>query len=850
MTPPAPRWYHAALLAVVLLATVLRVHDLKDLPPGFFCDEAGNGYNAYCLAESGRDENGEFLPLYIWSFGVAYKNPVYIYAAAGPVTVFGLTESGTRLTSALFGILAVIAIALVGRQMGGPATGLLAALFLAVCPWHLHFSRIGFELIAFPTILLFAFAAMVGGVRGRPWLLPLAGALFSLCLYSYGPAKLFVPLFVLAGLLLYARRLWAALRWTLLAAVVTAAVAAPVVVFDLSHRERSQQYIRNTTSWRADESLEKNLTRFAGHYQRFFSPRFLFEEGDPLVRHAVPHFGELPRTFLPLLGIGVLWALWRRNPEGKLVLWWLVLYPIAPSLMNEIPSASRGFIGAAGFCLLAAGGAGAVLKVLARLLRPPLLHVPMQAIALAALLLALGRETWAYWRAYTTTYPAEAAEAFQYGYRQAIDFMERRRGDYDLLMLTANNVNQPQIFAAFYRPVPPEVWQKSEDSGYLIIDPSEYDRYRMNQRILGAFREDDLRLYDEFNELTRVLRPDGEVEYVVGEPLVRRRFLRRWLLLGPFASGAPGIDPGDVTLKRYDGLFGPTYWRRSMPQFVDVNLNDFFGRTAERAGRALSGVCAYATTRIEVPAETAAHLEVAGAGVLRAWVNGQTAGGQGARLTRRRPRRLPVTLQAGGNQVLLQICKSDGDWRFEARLTGEEERDLPDFRVSAAVGALPPPVGVEQAAEQTVQGLAEVTAFDHQSDRYGDYRGDHAGWWQHLSDANGALEWKTAPLPEKKTTVVTFDAAVGEQAGWADLYVDGRYALTFPTRRFREAQRWARGGFVLEYEPQERGHFLSGPWRLTVPAEAVTAGQPLTLRVAHRSGRREAFFMIKAAGGG
>src|SRR5262249_22642400 len=124
------RLFYAALLVIVALAALLRIYDLRDLPPGFFCDEAGNGYNAYSLLETGRDENGELLPLYIWSFGVAYKNPVYIYAATGPVAALGLNEEGVRLTSAIFGILAVIAIGIVGRQMGGDATGLLSALIL------------------------------------------------------------------------------------------------------------------------------------------------------------------------------------------------------------------------------------------------------------------------------------------------------------------------------------------------------------------------------------------------------------------------------------------------------------------------------------------------------------------------------------------------------------------------------------------------------------------------------------------------------------------------------------------------------------------------------------------------
>jgi len=83
----APRWFTvAALLAIVVLAAWLRISRLGDLPAGFYCDEAGLGYNAYSLLKTGRDENGTHWPLYIWSFDTSYKNPVFVYAAMLPMS--------------------------------------------------------------------------------------------------------------------------------------------------------------------------------------------------------------------------------------------------------------------------------------------------------------------------------------------------------------------------------------------------------------------------------------------------------------------------------------------------------------------------------------------------------------------------------------------------------------------------------------------------------------------------------------------------------------------------------------------------------------------------------------------
>ena len=166
-------------------------------------------------------------------------------------------------------------------------------------------------------------------MRGRPRWLLLAGPLFSLCFYTYGPAKVFVPVFLLGAILVYARRLWAARGTLAMAVVLMVMTAMPVLVFDYTHRDRSSQYFSRTTTLNPAQSVEENARRVVDQYQRFFSRAFLFENGDPLTRHAVPGFGELYWTMLPLLGLGVLWCLWPRHPEGKLFLWWLVLYPVA-----------------------------------------------------------------------------------------------------------------------------------------------------------------------------------------------------------------------------------------------------------------------------------------------------------------------------------------------------------------------------------------------------------------------------------------------------------------------------------------------------------------------------------------
>ena len=52
------------LLSIIILAFILRIYKLAEIPPGFYADEASIGFNAYKILTTLRDEHGKFLPLF------------------------------------------------------------------------------------------------------------------------------------------------------------------------------------------------------------------------------------------------------------------------------------------------------------------------------------------------------------------------------------------------------------------------------------------------------------------------------------------------------------------------------------------------------------------------------------------------------------------------------------------------------------------------------------------------------------------------------------------------------------------------------------------------------------------
>ena len=105
------------LILIILLAAVLRFYKLGQVPSGFVNDEAAFGYNAYSLLKTGKDEFGKAWPIIFRSFGEG-KLPVYVYLTVPSVAIFGLNEFAVRLPSALFGVLTVFMLYLLGLEIG------------------------------------------------------------------------------------------------------------------------------------------------------------------------------------------------------------------------------------------------------------------------------------------------------------------------------------------------------------------------------------------------------------------------------------------------------------------------------------------------------------------------------------------------------------------------------------------------------------------------------------------------------------------------------------------------------------------------------------------------------------
>lgn len=452
------------LLTVFFLAFVLRFYQLGSNPPSLYWDEASLGYNAFSIATTLHDEHGEFLPLTRFIAFGDYKPPGYIYAAAASIKLFGLSELTTRLPSALAGtLLVLVTYFLVKELFGDKRVGLLASLLVAISPWSLQLSRGAFEAnlaTVFSTTGIYLFLRAASSKRSIFFLL--SSIFFAASMYTFNSHRVFVPLLAGTLFIIFARDLFK--NWK---GVVVFSLSAFILVLPLLlyMRTREAQLRFNEVSWVNDlapiELSNKRITEdngsivgkivhnrrvvysltFIKHYLDTFNSDWLFFKGDANFRLSIQTVGELYLIELPFLLAGIFFLVKYRTKASAVLFCWALLAPIPAAFARETPHALR------------------TLNVL---------PVPQIIIAVGLSQLLRWRRLVAilyfsflifYLRSYYFDYPKKFDLSWQYGYKQAVEYVAANQAKYDQVNIT-NYYGRPYIYFLLFNQYPAQkYWQ-------------------------------------------------------------------------------------------------------------------------------------------------------------------------------------------------------------------------------------------------------------------------------------------------------------------------------------------------------------------------------------------------------
>jgi len=361
------------LLLIFLIALFLRTYRLSTFPFGFHADEVRVGWNAYSILKTGKDDRGNKLALYYNTFGDFRPTGIF-YLTIPSIAVFGTNEFAVRFPSALFGALTVIPLYLFVKELkkrnkleiGNPRRELkssgwkleiLAALLLALSPWHISVSRATSEVVVALFLALFGLYFFVQGInekRVKKFLLSFV--LLGTSFFFYHSARLLAPIFVLAIVIFFLKEIR---KNKLTKIVLLTLIALSLFTLLLASNKQARGRFSQVSIF-SDLDIQYELSRmpfeegpnrvfiarlfhnkpsvyarrFVNEYTKYFSSNFFLEATTAKpVRYQTVGVGLLTYVEALLFVLGLATIAQRKN--NALPLWLLLLAPIPAALTTE-----------------------------------------------------------------------------------------------------------------------------------------------------------------------------------------------------------------------------------------------------------------------------------------------------------------------------------------------------------------------------------------------------------------------------------------------------------------------------------------------------------------------------------
>lgn len=477
-------------LLIVLLGLFLHFAYLKTTPTNLTMDEVNNGYTAYSLLKTGKDEWGSAFPILFRSVG-DFKPPILIYLTIPSVALFGLNEFAVRFPVALFSVIAALFAYLLSKKYlfkHSPEWIHLLTLFLfTVSPWLLIFSRSGYEaVVALSFFLINLYCLLEYFEKKLIHHLFLALFFAFLSAFTYHSFKLFVPLMDLLLILLHIRLLpeiFTRLRKTPLPFALISVFFILMTLFFIRFfifgpGSTRAQMVFLSIDFDFDIALMNKLRSLSLEFLRlpmlfffwfkryldYFTPNFYLYSGLELTLPGHPGSGVTGfAVYTPFL-IGLLGLLFSKNDKlvsrntKVILLGWLLLGFLPASLANNIQQPLR-----------AIGALPAVLFIAIVGLLVVVRSVKNQNLIKAFYLTLICLFIYDYSRFldyYLVHYPKELSEYRHYGWEQMSKFVFPIKDQYDHVFidprygaLGRTTYSVPYLYFLFYSGYDPAKFQ-------------------------------------------------------------------------------------------------------------------------------------------------------------------------------------------------------------------------------------------------------------------------------------------------------------------------------------------------------------------------------------------------------
>lgn len=386
MNPKIYGW----LLLILLVALTVRLYLLDSVPYGFHVDEVKAGWNAYSILTTGRDDKGNFLPVYYDSFG-DFRPAGLIYLIIPSIMMFGKTVFAVRFPFALFGALSIIPMYFLVYGISNRKNirlALIASILLALNPWHIIASRATSESIIAIYFCLWGLYFFINIYRTKIFRYAILSYLtFGLSFFFYHSIRILAPLFLIYIIIFY--KIFFYKNTPIVKQVIVLAILMATTIFIfLSPAARGRmtqvslksdfQVLYEITKMPNEEGpghvLEARIfhnkiasytRRLAEEYKEYFGTSFLTGNIAKPVRYTVPYIGLITYFEYIFFVIGLFWV--SKKNEMLMILGLLILAPLPAAVtIEDNPNLQRAIFMIPFWLIIAGYGFNAIFSVLKR----------------------------------------------------------------------------------------------------------------------------------------------------------------------------------------------------------------------------------------------------------------------------------------------------------------------------------------------------------------------------------------------------------------------------------------------------------------------------------------------------
>ena len=479
------------LALILILGAFLRFYQLGQIPNSISADEAALGYNAYSILETGRDEYGDKFPLIFKSFD-DHKNPVFIYLLVPFIKIFGFNTFTLKLPNAILGTLVILLFYLLTKKLiNNNNTALISAFLAAICPWLIHFSRVGIELnTAFFFSLLGVWLFL--SAKQKDWLYIPSALTFSTAFWCYHPAKLWVTFFgffLTVFTILQTKKIS---KYLIIGLIIFILFAIPNAKIYLEGNISSRSYGISVFKNEQDkvvnakflaEDIEKQnllgklihnrrlvpINQFINGYLDITSPKIIFDQDIP------NHIQKIRLMYLwqiPLIILGLAALFHKRKSVFTIILAWL-FFGYIPGAITILPGFDRRiFVNSFPLTFLSAVGLEKILRYVKKQKR--IISFCCYSVLLICIL---------------SSFTFFSHYYFDHGKRAVIDLWGNGMGE--LVKETENledkfesivvstSLDQPYMYFLFYKKYPPKKYlsEGGTISGSIFADKNKFGKY-------------------------------------------------------------------------------------------------------------------------------------------------------------------------------------------------------------------------------------------------------------------------------------------------------------------------------------------------------------------------------------